>query len=330
MGVQSPRRRAGAERGYVLVMVLAALALITFVAGQFAERVDALRRQAATLQDYANARLMASDALAAMLFHVATEPAGADGFGLPPRKVVADGRPYAWAGGARVAVLDQRALLSLNVVDRAALGRLLEGLGASPLQRDTLVDVLLDYTDTDTLRRLNGAEAPEYERLGLLPPRNDWLGSVRELARMPHWREHPEWLVAMESLTSARRTNILNPNLMPLPVLAARLPAATPEQLALFDTLRKADPFVSGKAAQQATGLALSSEEFLFHTSDEVAIIAWAPGMPRALLVQLLFTRDDPRGPWQITEIHTVAPPGPAARDAPIAAIPPPLPAVQP
>lgn len=296
-------------RGFALVLVLAAVALMTFVASQLATRVDSLRGLAGAQQHQAEAERKMSDALALVLFFLSTQPGGPAGFGASAGSgVVADGRPYALPSGARVAVMDQRGLLSLNTFDRQVLGRVLARRVPAPAEQDALIDILLDYQDTDSLRRLNGAEAPEYASLGLPAPRNDWLVSVRELARMPLWRDRPEGMEPYEKLFSARRSGILNPNLMPLELVAALFPWASAEQLALFDSLRRDHPFVSGKIAQGLSGLPLDSDNFIFYTSDELAIVVWAPGAPRAIQVQVLMRPEGLSGPWQVTESHSVSP----------------------
>jgi hypothetical protein len=306
-------RRLGrqAQRGYVLILVLTSLVVVGLVAATFATRVDHLRRHVQSLQDFANARLKATDAFEVALYHATTRPGGPRGFGLGAELVVADGRPYALPSGALVAVTDQRALLSLHNNDPIPLRRLVQGLGASPAEADALVDILLDYADTDSLKRLNGAEAPGYAQLGLIGPRNDWLVSTRELGRMPLWRERPQWVQLMGTLTSPRVSGYLNPSLAPMAVVRAILPGATPEQLDLFDRLRRSgESFVSAAQVREATGLILTGDEFLFHTSYEQAYTAWAPGMPTSLHVQVMMTPESPLAPWQVVAVHTAPAPG--------------------
>jgi hypothetical protein len=306
------RRSFGRQGGFALVLVLGALAVVTLVAAYFASRVDHLRRQVQSLQEYAQARLKASDALELALYTVTTRPGGPAGFGLGAELVVADGRFHALGSGALVAVTDQRALVSINESEPQVLRRLVQGLGASPSEADGLVDVLLDYADTDDLKRLNGAEAQAYGQLGLPRPRNDWLISTRELGRMPLWRDRPQWVERMGQLTSTRVSGYLNPNLAPIPVLRAILPAATPEQLALFDRLRKQGPgFESGFQARELTGLPLTGDDFLFHTSFEQSYTVWAPGMPTSVHVLVSMTPESPVAPWQILAVHSAPAPGP-------------------
>jgi type II secretory pathway component PulK len=296
----------GRHGGYALLLVLGTLALMAFVIGQLALRVDELRSQSGASQAQAEARLRASQGFSLALHWVITQPGGPSGFGMGDARLAADGRPYRLDDGTRVAVQDQRGLLSLNWVDDAILPRLLLQWGATPAQRDTLIDVLKDYTDTDTLRRLNGAEAADYAERGLMPPANDWLVSVRELARMPVWRESASWVARLDRLASVRRSGDLNPNVMPLELLRVSLPLATPEQITLFDTLRRAGGFADAASARRATGLIFPEDTFVFHTSHEISIIVWAPGMSRALEYQVTLAPGGNLPPWLVREVRPV------------------------
>ena len=203
--------------------------------------------------------------------------------------------------------------MPLNIAPRVELDRLLLTQGLTADERATLLDVLEDFKDLDSLRRANGAEEPQYRALGLPPPRNEWLHSVRELARMPGWRERPELLAVAPNLMSARRTGPYNPNLAPLPVLQMLLPTASPDQLRLFDTLRRQQGVPGAGAVRTLTGLSLDDDRFLSCASLEHAITVWAPGLPRARRVHFVLTPGEPAGPWRIQETYSVPRAAPAA-----------------
>jgi hypothetical protein len=293
-------------------MVLVTLAVVAFIAGVFAARVDELRARAGFHQQYAAGRIKASNAQAQALFLLATRVPVPGGFGNPPGTIIADGRFIGLPDGSAFAVLDESALLPVNLLDRAGLLRLIGSLGATAAERETLVDVLQDYIDTDNLRRLNGAEAQDYARAGLPPPRNDWLTTVRELGRVPAWRDRLDWVQAMERLASTRLEIGLNPNLMPLAVLRLVQPHAHEGQLALFDKLRSVQPFQGSAAIAQATGLVFLGDEFLYLPSADQSITVWAQGLPRA---QRLLVHLDPSQsvrPWGVSSFHLTQAPADA------------------
>ena len=290
-------------RGVALIVVLAALALIAFVAARFAQRIDSLRQQTASLRDHAEQRLQAGNAMAAAIYSVVTLPVGPAGFGpdLVPL-LRADNRPYALPAGGRVQLQDLRGLYPLNAPERASLARLLELAQVGPRAADQFYDVLQDYTDTDHLKRLNGAERQEYAALGLPPPRNDWLSSVRELNRMPAWKDAPAAVALMERLGSAARRPVLNPNTASIELLAAVLPGARPDQLDRLQALRANVPFLRGEDATRATGLMLARDEYVFHLGPELRISTWAQGSRRGLQYNVTLLPAGRDAPWLISE----------------------------
>lgn len=301
------RRRSRRPRGMALVMVLGAIALIAIVAARFAQRIDELRRQTGSLKEHAQASLDARSALAATAYYTATRPIGPAGFGPPLTPALrADGRAYSLPGGAEVRVQDERGLFPLNAALRQELASLLVALGVAPGDTDSYVDVLEDYLDTDSLKRLSGAEAQDYGATGLPPPRNDWLVTVRELSRMPRWRDNASLVAAMERWASPARQPVLNPNTAPIELLAARWPWAQTEQLEILRTLRHSMPFQDGVQAQRATGLPLARDEYVFHVGPRLRITTSGPGSPRAHQYNLMLTPGGRESPWHISDIQAV------------------------
>ncbi len=291
----------------MLVFVLTALAVLALVAGRFASRIDALREQTSTLSAYAHARLGAGNAAAAGLYWISTQPIGPAGFGAPMLPSLwADGRPYRLDIGAEIRVQDMRGLYPLNAIQRETFAALLRLAGADAVATDSYMDVILDYQDTDNLKRLNGAERDAYATLGLPPPRNDWLLSVRELSRMPLWHDHPELVKAIEPLVSTNREAGFNPNTAPRQMLQALLPQALPEQIKQFEALRAAKPFMSGGEVRKLTGVQFLGDEISLHTSDHYRLTVWSPGMPRALQYNVMLLPVGPSAPWLISEVHSV------------------------
>jgi general secretion pathway protein K len=295
------------RRGYVLVFVLGALAVISIVAARFAQRIDALRAQTASLAAHAEAERKAGNALAATLYLLATNAPGPGGFGLPVAPhLIADDRIYRFGDGALAQVQDLRGLMPLNVIEREPFTRVVSSFGVPPPESDALYDVLQDYVDTDSLRRLSGAEVGDYAALGRPPPRNDWLLSVGELARMPRWSDRPELLDRVSRVSSTARQAVLNPNTAPLELLRAWVPDGLPQQWALFDTLRRGLPFDSGEAARAATGLALVRDDFVFHLGAQHRITVGAQGSNKTVQYNLTLMPSGPLAPWLISEVHPV------------------------
>lgn len=305
--LHASRRQQG---GYVLLLVVAALALIAFGAERLASRVDLLRRQAQTLQDYAEGRRQAASAQATALYWLATRPFGYAQSGFVDEAALRlDGRRYEVEGGGWVSVQDDRALFSLNKPDRDTLVPALTSLGASFDQASRMVGALEDYVDADSLRRVNGAEKDDYRDLGLTPPRNQWILTTQELARMPVWKDLPELRERFTALAGLRRESVLNPNTAPIEVLRLAWPRVVDDQWRLFDDLRRRQPFASADAARAATGIPFDDEHTLFHTSGSLLLTVGAPGLPQALEYNLWLTPEGSRAPWVIHAVWLRPPP---------------------
>lgn len=290
-----------------LIMVMGALALIALVAARYAQRIDDLRRQTGSLRAHAEQSLQARNALAAALYYTATRRVGPAGFGPPlTPELRADNREYSLPDGGQVRVQDQRGLMPLNAVDRVGLASVLKQLGVAQGDAGRLVDVLEDYLDTDSLKRLNGAEAPEYAAAGLPPPGNDYISTVRELARMPGWRDAPQLVAALEQWAAPTRRPVVNPNTAPVELLAAWWPWAAPEQLELLRSLREGTPFQNGIQASRATGLPLERDDLIFHAGADMRITVSAAGSPRALQYNVTLTPGGRDAPWLISHMQAV------------------------
>ncbi|GAA5180652.1 hypothetical protein GCM10025771_25680 [Niveibacterium umoris] len=292
--------RGRAQRGYVLILVLAVVAALAVIAARFAARIDAMRVQVASLRDYAEAQQVAVEAKSRMLFVLATNVPQTDAFGIGEKRLRADGTPYR-VGNAIVSLQDERGLPSLNLPDRNLLARLLVELGVDGKDTDGLLDVLEDYTDLDNLKRLNGAEAADYAALGLPPPRNDWLFSPEELGRMPGWRDRPELVARMARLSSARRDTWFNPLTAPREVLRAVAPALPESALDAYLFQRR-----QSLQSQLPPGLALRVDDLLPHVGDFLRLTIRPRSFPFEFQYNLRLSPDAPVLPWQITDARVV------------------------
>jgi hypothetical protein len=235
------------QGGYVLLIVIGALAVVALVAGRFAERSDQLRKGVIGFTEYAQATTAASDAKAAALYWMATRPLRPSGRGDGQALLAADGREYRVSNGALLAVQDDRGLLSVNLRDRNAIRNLLIGDGLPVDRAQAWLDVLDDYIDTDSLKRLSGAERALYQELGLGGPRNDWLIGLGELDLMPLWRDDPVRLTRIKRLLTVGRSSQLNP--------ATACPAQVPCSLSCWTACAAIRCCVMGAAPVLQRGL---------------------------------------------------------------------------
>lgn len=293
----------------MLLLVLGSLAVASFIALRFAERMDLRRQEAVGLRDYVAAQGAALEARDTALYWMATRPLAPAGHGRSDEGILReDGRWYRLPGEASVSVQDHRGLLSVNTLNRPAMQMLLRQAGMNLREADAALDVLEDYVDVDNLKRLNGAEADEYRQLGLQPPRNDWLLSVSELGNLPHWRDDPERLRRLQDLLHTEINNQFNPTTASLAVIQARFPQADPTQLARLEGLRRQDGLLNGRQATAVLGLPLDSDDTFFAPGFSARIRVWARGLPRAHEYNVRLV---PAGvsPWVVLDQQTVPAP---------------------
>jgi type II secretory pathway component PulK len=291
------------QQGFVLVLTLWILAIITVGAAYFAERVArsvALARQS---QLATQALLDFSSTRAEILFRLGTTRFSIYGLGPTPQDAIAlDNRPYHGTGDDLVRLQDSRGLININFIQPEMLRLLLGQMGVAAENRDALLDSLNDYTDTDDLRRLNGAESAEYRARGWPLPPNDWLVTPGQLQSIIGWREQAIlWKDQrlLDIVTTARVIGF-NPNTAPREVLAV-LPSSTPEIADALIKMRALQPlanlFQLGSLAGQ---IGLDSESQIFFPSDNIRLTQESDKVPWSLRYQISLTPFADYAPWRI------------------------------
>ncbi len=292
------------QQGFVLAVTLWILAIITIGASYFAERVAGSISLARQSSEATQALLDISNTRAEILFRLGTTHFSIHGLGPARDSAIAlDNRPYRGAGRDIVRLQDTRGLINVNFVQPEMLLRLLGQAGVPAEKRDAMLDTLRDYTDTDSLRRLNGAEAVEYQAQGLPVPPNDWLVTPYQLQKIIGWREQALlWkdLRLAEIVTTARVTSF-NPNTAPREVLVA-LPGSSPELADRLIQARALSPFynnvqMNAVVAGQAT---LDPETLDFFPADSIRVSFESGKIPWALCYQVTLTPLADHAPWRI------------------------------
>lgn len=295
-----PRLR---QQGFVLVVTLWVLAIITIGAGYFAERVASSISLARQSSEATETLLNIASTRAEILFRLGTTRFSVFGLGPTPQEALAlDNRPYQGTGQDIVRLQDSRGLINVNFIQPEMLLRLLGQMGIPAEKRDAMLDTLRDYTDTDNLRHLNGAEEAEYQTLGLPPPPNDWLASPYELQNIIGWREQASlWkdLKLSEIVTTARVSGF-NPNTAPREVLTA-LPYSSPQLADKLIQTRALLPFYNDVQFNSVAGqMMLDSESLFFFPADNIRLTQEGDKIPWALHYQIALTPLADHAPWRI------------------------------
>jgi general secretion pathway protein K len=177
-------------RGFALVIVLWVLAGLTVVAVAVASSLRTSAESVKLLRNRVRAETAFLSTSSRLKLILATAGADRNAYDSARGVLLADGRgllvdgPEEW-----VHVQDLRGVVQLNRPNEDRLGALLVACGAEPSSTARLVDALQDYLDSDSLKRLNGAEAFDYAGTDLPPPRNAPLLSRDELWRIKFWPE---------------------------------------------------------------------------------------------------------------------------------------------
>ena len=203
------------QRGFVLAMTLWILAAMAVVVGLLTLwSLDAVRNAASEREQVED--LLAMQGTRDTLLYLGATRARTRA-GLPPeplsegeraRRLLADfgmfsteprggevrldDQPYQGIANASFSLQDEGGLFQVAVPRPEDLARLLRSQGVAPDVVPRFTDALLDYTDADELRRLEGAEVREYRREGRAAPPNRRLLVPSELARVLGWEALPE------------------------------------------------------------------------------------------------------------------------------------------
>lgn len=235
--------------GFVLVATLWILAIVTISATYFATRVNRSLALAQHAQQVAEEELAMANSRAEIMFRLGTTLLSINGLGESPQSAIRlDDRLYRGSGGDVIQLQDNRGLLNVNFVEQTMLARLLGQLGIPAEKRDAMIDKLRDYTDMDNLRRLNGAEAPEYEAAHLPPPPNEWLMTPNQLKNVLDWNNQLGlWTKnRLPNLVTTARVAGFNPNTAPAEVLAS-LPGGSWEAAQSIIAARHKAPLISDR-----------------------------------------------------------------------------------
>jgi type II secretory pathway component PulK len=222
------RARSRRSQGFALAAVLWLMAglsivvvLVADAAQSSAERVAQLRERTEFIRSALSGRAQAEYWLSG------ARPRTADFFD-GAAVVLADGTPYQTDTISTIALQDHGGLIDLNTVNRELLASFLIGCTVPAEKTDALIDALADYTDSDNLQRLNGAERDTYTAAGKPPPRNSPLLSEAEVWDVHGWAPYRatfERNGCDQSLTIHGETNMLGSSLnlatAPAPVLKA-------------------------------------------------------------------------------------------------------------
>lgn len=170
--------RGDQQQGYALIAVLLVVSVLSLIAVVFLSTVSTSRhlRINELRKDKADG---IADAAVARAVLALLDPR-------PLRRWRIDGTAYSFSfgqGAGFVSIDDELGKIDLNRADEDLIDSLLQKVGGLSVgDAQSLTDKILDWRDTNTTRRLNGAKARDYRIAGYsYGPRNGPFQSVDEL-----------------------------------------------------------------------------------------------------------------------------------------------------
>lgn len=320
-------RTPGRQSGFVLVLVLAMLVILSILAGTVASITQRLLEQEGQRKRLEDAELDIASTKATVLYLLLTQRMTLGGLTVDDsvvmteadrasqeenqRQVVLtpvgneislDSRAYAGLGATAFSLQDDRGLLGVNWAPPAFMAEWWSGLDFDAVPSPTLANLLLDFQDEDDLYRLNSAEREQYESERRRPPSNRPLATPLELRVVKGWDQALASLgdsELMRTLTNAR-SPIINLNTAPARVLRV-LPGVDADIADRIVARRSLTPFVNLESAYAFIGMAPTDENHLsLYPSDSGTLRLWTPQGGTVQTIHWTLTPwDDGGRPWR-------------------------------
>jgi len=321
-------RRPVPADGFVLVLVLAMLVVLSLLAGSIAGVTARLRDQAQFRETRLRDSIDIASTRATVLYLLNTQRMTIGGLtvdhsvsfgenGIRPiesaedlmsslpigNEIALDGRTYQGLRSIRFSLQDEQGLFGVNWSPSSDLQRLLaQAKFPTKIPPDTLINRLMDYQDPDDLYRLNSMEADGYRSAGLPPPSNRKLATPMELARVAGWSEALGFLSPAElsDTVSLEDTAAININTAPARVLLT-IEGLNPELVQRILARRKVQPFLTERAFSEFLGMRTSAEGGVaVYPAPSGTLKLWsANGGQVGLVHWTLTTLEDGQPPWR-------------------------------
>jgi general secretion pathway protein K len=181
MPASGPQRPGKTQRGFVLLIVLATLGLLSVVVVTFTQVSRTQVKVAATSSESARAEALADAGVSIAILDLVA----ARGKEPSASRFSFDATLHACRigheGVLAISIQDEAGKVDLNVGSEQVIRALILGLGGG----EAAVDAVLDYRDEDDRRRASGAEEPEYRAAGrAMGPKNGPFLAIEELANV--------------------------------------------------------------------------------------------------------------------------------------------------
>lgn len=301
----------GVQQGFALAAVLWLIAGLTIVVALVGDAALTAKQRIAQLRERTDFMQSAISTRAQLQYRLsASRPTSAgltDGVTL----IWTNNTPYQVNPQSIVQLQDHGGLVKLNGISRELLGNYLVQCGVPQDKTDGLIDALEDYTDSDHLTRINGAERETYALQGKKPPRNSPLLSVPEVWSVWGWEAHRQ-AITDKGCTDHFSTHHLvtlmgsTVNLATAPAPVLRAQGLTAEAVQDITNARGDLEAIANRAAQNNTaGGMFGAGVFSLKT---LRIKHTHPTGPWVMQYTLSLDSANPDRPWTIVQLTTGVP----------------------
>ncbi len=292
------------QSGYVLIITLVFIVVITLAVGFFSSKVRIAMGLVAKAQQRSQISLAMHSSLNSMLYHLAVVRRTPYGIGPPPHTTRVDGHRYR-DGKVTYQLNDQRGLVSLRFPRQSQIEHLLTEFGVPESVQPALYAALSKYIAAPQSGFLAHADTTQYSAAALPPPAHRPLYSVAELRNIYGWATQKQlWKDDrfQRQLTTAMVTG-LNPNAATAPVLAT-LPWVDSKMAQALITYRLHQP-ITLDVMSQITGLDTLQMQYLifpFPSKYYRLTLACACSHPR-VQYNIVLTPLSNIAPWNLASI---------------------------
>jgi len=222
-----------------------------------------------------------------------------------------DGAVYKGVGQSRFSIQDEAGLIPLVAPSPNLIDRLLAFRGTPPESIPRLRDTLLDYVDSDSLGRLNGAESRDYERAGRRPPPNRRLLIPAELGAVLGWDALPGGTSSLADLTTTFYSGAANLNTAPEALLPIWI-AGCPEKCRVVTARRALKAFRSSGELELTAAVRLPGDrdvDYRYLAGDTLRFTFWGRSGSASRMHVRLTPLADQVSPWAVLAAYPVSRP---------------------
>lgn len=316
---------ASKQQGYALAAVLWLLAGLTIVVALVNESAVTAKERVAMLRDRISFMQASINARAQIQYRLSASMATPGGLNDGSTIIATDRTIYQIGANHWVTLQDSGGLLNLNNFDPELLSRHLQNCGVPQEQTPALLDALQDYTDSDNLSRINGAESDLYTWNKRPPPRNSPLLSSAEIWNIWGWsnfRTSIDKPNCFESFTTLGQSGFAGPRLNLATATPALLKASGLNDQIIQDieNARQNPDQLASRAAQNSNNGIFGGSIF---STKTLHIQHKHPSAPWTLSYILAIQSDNPDRPWTVTQLRfsSQAPQNPTGQSGPTSSL---------